>query len=131
MGTSTRRIVICLLVMFAAQVYVSGSVDTWTVAGSFGQRRFLGTSVALVTGLAALLHDARGRRRAALCGAIALSVWWNLGLMAQFGAGMMDRQRLELARNAYNTFVAVPRAVPSLAYRYLFDRASFYRPSER
>jgi len=131
MGTSTRRIVICLLVMFAAQVYVSGSVDTWTVAGSFGQRRFLGTSVALVTGLAALLHGARGWRRAALGGAIALSVWWNLGLMAQFGAGMMDRQRLELARNAHNTFVAVPRAAPILAYRYLFDRASFYRPSER
>jgi hypothetical protein len=50
--------------------------------------------------------------------------------MAQFGAGMMDRQRLQLARNAYNTFVAVPRDLPGLAYRYVFDRASFYRPSE-
>ena len=36
--------------------------------------------------------------------------------MAQFGANMMDRQRLDLAANAYNTFVRVPRELPSLAY---------------
>ena len=47
--TDTRRIVVCLLVMFAAQVYISGSIGTWTVAGSFVQRRFVGISVALVT----------------------------------------------------------------------------------
>lgn len=127
---TTRRIMMCLLVMVAAQAYVSGSVGTWTVAGSFGQRRFLGTSVVLVTGLAALLHDARRWRRAALVVAMVLSVWWNLALMAQFGAGMMDRQRLQLARNAYNAFVVVPRTLPSLAYRYVFDRASFYRRSQ-
>jgi hypothetical protein len=129
-AAATRRIMICLLVMVAAQVYVSGSIGTWTVAGSFGQRRFLGASVLLVTGLAALLHEAGRGRRAALIVAMALSVWWNLGLMAQFGAGMMDRQRLQLARNAYNTFVTVPAMLPTLAYRYLFDRASFYQPSD-
>jgi len=128
---STRRFVIGLLIMFLAQVYVSGSVDTWTVAGSFGQRRFVGTTVLLVTGLAALLHGAARWRRIVVGGAIALSVWWNLGLMAQFGAGMMDRQRLQIAHNAYNTFVVVPRELPSLAYRYLFNRASFYRPPQR
>src|SRR4029078_11121745 len=37
----TRRVAFSLLLMFLAQVYISGSVDTWTVAGSFGQRRFL------------------------------------------------------------------------------------------
>lgn len=127
---TTRRLMICLLVMVAAQIYISGSVGTWTVAGSFGQRRFVGTSVLLVTGLAALLHEAGRRRRAALVVAMTLSVWWNLGLMVQFGSGMMDRQRLQLARNAYSTFVEVPRNLPGLAYRYLFDRASFYHPSE-
>ena len=129
-AATTRRIMICLLVMVVAQVYISGSVGTWTVAGSFGQRRFVGASVLLVTGLAALLQIGSGWRRWAVAVAIAISVWWNLGLMAQFGAGMMDRQRLELARNAYNTFVMVPATLPTLAYRYLFDRASFYRPPD-
>lgn len=126
--TDTRRVVICLLVMVAAQVYISGSVDTWTVAGSFGQRRFLGASVALAVGLAALLKLATGWRRPVAAGLILLSVWWNLGLMVQFGASMMDRQKLELRRNAYNTYVRVPLEMPGIAYRYFFNRASFYRP---
>lgn len=125
-----RRLAVCMLLMFAAQVYVSGSVDTWTVAGSFGQRRFVGASVILVAGVAALLRSANGWRRWAVAVVVATAVWWNLGLMAQFGAGLMDRQRLELARNAYTTFVTVPISLPSLAYRYLFDRSSFYRSSE-
>lgn len=126
-----RRLAWCLLLMYAAQVYVSGSVGTWTVAGAFGQRRFVGTTVLLVVGLAAFFGAVRGRRtRPAIFAVAALGVWWNLGLMAQFGAGLMDRQRLEPVRNAYNTFVVVPRMVPALAYRYLFDRPSFYRSPE-
>ena len=58
---------------------------------------------------------------------VVLSVWWNLGLMAQFGMNTMDRQRLSLRENAWGVFVEVPRLAPSLAYRYLTDRASFYR----
>jgi hypothetical protein len=46
--------------------------------------------------------------------------------MVQFGAGLMDRQRLTLASNAYNTFVVVPLSLPDLAYRFAFDRASFF-----
>lgn len=129
-SSSVRRLAICLLLMFAAQVYISGSVDTWTVAGSFGQRRFVGVSVVLVAGVAALLRAANGWRRWAVTVAVAIAIWWNIGLMAQFGAGMMDRQRLEFTRNAYNTFVTVPISLPGLAYRYLFDRSSFYQSSE-
>jgi hypothetical protein len=44
----------------------------------------------------------------------------------------MDRQRLEPARNAYHAFVTLPLSAPSLVYRYLTDRASFYesRPKQ-
>jgi len=48
--------------------------------------------------------------------------------MAQFGGGLMDRQRLTLADNAYHTFVTVPRRLPELVYRYVFARHSFYAP---
>jgi hypothetical protein len=41
----------------------------------------------------------------------------------------MNRQRIELARNAYDVFVTIPRMAPSLAYRYLIDRDSYYRTS--
>lgn len=127
-----RRIGLCLLAMFAAQVYVSGSVETWEATGSFGQRRFVGTTIILVIGLAAALRAAAGGvpRRAVLA-AVAVCVWWNLGLMAQFGAGMMDRRRLEPARNARTTFLVLPRVLPALAHRYVFDRPSFYQDAER
>jgi hypothetical protein len=59
---------------------------------------------------------------------VALTVWWNLGLIALFGARMMDRQRLELAANARDVFITLPLRAPSLVYRYVFDRGSFYAP---
>ena len=123
------------LLMTAVQVYLGGSVESWTVAGAFGQRRFVGVSILLTLGLAAVLAaasaaDASQRavwRRAAATTVLVVGVWWNLGLLVQFGAGMMDRQRLELRRNAATTFLVLPREAPALAYRYMFDRESFYR----
>jgi hypothetical protein len=122
-----RRFALCALVMLGLQVYVAGSVESWTVAGAFGQRRFVAVTVLLVVGLAALVAASRGRAaRMALTTLCVLGIWWNLGLVAQFGAGLMDRQRMEPARNAYTSFVVLPRQVPELAWRYLFERESFY-----
>jgi len=132
-GVANRREAVQVGVGLAAialvQIYVAGSVESWTVAGAFGQRRFVALTAPFVVGLAVLLARlGSAGARAAGAMVVAACVWWNLGLMIQFGAGMMDRQRLELGRNAYNTFIEVPRRLPGLAYRYVFDRASFYRP---
>jgi hypothetical protein len=127
-----RRIAGCALLMVALQVYVSGSVDSWTVAGAYGQRRFVAVSVLLVIGLAAALRAVpAGPRAFAAAVAVALCVWWNLGLTAAFGIGLMNRQRLELSRNAYDVFVTVPALAPQLAIRYFSDRDSFYRQGQR
>jgi hypothetical protein len=115
------------LVMFALQIYLSGAVDSWTVAGAFGQRRFVATSCLLTLGLAALMSAARTRSaRVLLAVAVVLCVWWNLGLMMLFGAHRMDRQELDLAANARGVFVDLPREAPGLVWRYLTDRSSFY-----
>ena len=42
----------------------------------------------------------------------------------------MDRQRLELGRNAYDVFVTVPRSAPSLAYRYVARARLVLRPAD-
>jgi len=121
-----------LVLAVAAQVYVAGSVESWTVAGAFGQRRFVALTAVLVIGLAALL--AMLRPMALRIGAaviVLVCIWWNVALMAQFGAGLMDRQRLEPARLAYNAFVVIPRELPGLAWRYVFDRPSFYEQQRR
>ena len=116
------------LVMVATQLYVSGSLDTWAGAGSFGQRRLVGLTVFLVIGLAGAFQAVRsGWPRYLLQGLVLVCLWWNVGLTAQFGMGMMDRRRLHPAENAYNNFVTIPREFPALVYRYAFDRRSFYR----
>jgi hypothetical protein len=126
-NASVRRVSTCALVMVGLQLYVSGSVESWTVAGAFGQRRFVALTVLLTVGLAAFLRAVpKGVLRPVTGAAIALSLWWNVALMAAFGTGLMNRQRLEPRRNAYVAFVTLPRMMPELAYRYLFSRESFY-----
>ncbi|MEO8070390.1 MAG: hypothetical protein ABI652_03240 [Acidobacteriota bacterium] len=120
------------LLMFGLQVYVSGSVESWTVAGSFGQRRFVAITPLLAIGLAATLTSAWSVRRMrttsrAFCTAIiVLCVWWNLGLMAQFGLHTMNRQALSLRQNARATFVDLPVQGPAIVWRYLTDRSSLF-----
>jgi hypothetical protein len=118
-----------MLVMVLLQVYVSGSVESWTVAGAFGQRRFVALTPILVVGLAALAPIPRwsATRRAVAAGITVLAVWWNIGLMAQFGLHLMDRQRLSLRDNARLTFLELPTQLPSVVMRYLTDRESFYQ----
>lgn len=124
-----RLIALCALAIVASQVYIAGSVESWTVAGAFGQRRFVGLSSIFILGLAALLTQLRADAPRRVVTMLALvAIWWNLAMMAQFGTGLMDRQRLELGRNAYNAFVTIPLRVPELAYRYVFARGSFYKP---
>ncbi len=125
---SLLRLALALVTMVAAQVYVVGAVESWTLAGAFGQRRFVSLTPVLVVGLAVVFATIRGRTwRGAMAAATLLTIWWNLALVVQFGAGLMNRQRLELRHNAYNTFVTVPRLLPDIARRYVFDRGSFYR----
>ena len=126
-----RRVAWCALLMVAVQIYVSGSVESWTVAGAFGQRRFVALTILLTIGLAALVAAVpQGVARPALALTLGLSVWWNVALIAEFGTGLMNRQRLELRKNAYDAFVTLPQQLPGLAHRYFLDRNSFYRQKE-
>ena len=128
-ATPVRPIAAALLLSLAGHVYISGCVESWTVAGAFGQRRFVAITALLVVGLAALWRRwmAANPSRLLLAASLVVMVWWNLGLMALFGTRLMDRQRLELGRNAYDVFVTVPLRAPELAWRYIAQRESFYQ----
>ena len=124
-----QRVFALLLVIVAFQVYVAGSVESWTVAGAFGQRRFIALTAILIVGVSVLWQSAQSRMaRTMLTVVLVLGVYWNLAMTAEFAVGLMDRQKLEPRKNAYDAFVTLPRQLPSLAYRYIFDRASFYKP---
>ena len=128
-------VAVVAILMFGLQVYVSGSVESWTVAGSFGQRRFVALTPLLALGLSVWFEKARAAiiptPRVLVAGLMTVLIWWNIGLMAQFGLHLMDRQRLSLGRNARATFIDVPLALPALVARYFTDRTSFYRQPQQ
>jgi hypothetical protein len=126
--SESRYLAALALLLVVLQVYINGCVESWTVAGSFGQRRFVALTPLIAVGLAAMDRAWSSRRaaRAGLAVLVIASVWWNVGLMAQFGLHTMDRQRLTPWANARATFVDLPLRAPSLVWRYFTDRSSFY-----
>jgi hypothetical protein len=127
-----RWIGVLALLLILLQAYVSGSVESWTVAGSFGQRRFVALTPLLALGLAAFAPERHARGGGFLrVVVVTLCIWWNLGLMAQFGLHLMDRQRLTPRENARLTFIELPRQAPMIAWRYLTDRASLFNLPRR
>ena len=121
-----------LLLMVGAQVYSSGIVESWTVSGAFGQRRFVALTPVLTIGIASFLaasHAGPLFRRAAIA-VVLLGIWWNVGLMMQFGLNRMDRSKLTLAENARQTYLVLPIEAPGIVWRYFTDRASFFQPRQ-
>jgi hypothetical protein len=82
----------------------------------------LSATVVLGFGLAAVVAWAWPRLgRAGTAAALALFVWWNVSLMAQFGLRLMDRQRLEWPQVAKNQVVEVPRRLVRTVWLYFVD----------
>ena len=106
-----------------AQVFVSGAVDSWTQAGAFGARRFVGaTPIFAIWGATLLAVLEPHLRRAGVLALTGVLVLWNVGLMVQFGLGMMNRDRLEWREIVHNQFREVPPRLVSVATRYFMAR---------
>ena len=117
-----------LLVALLLQIWINGSVDSWTQAGAFGSRRFVAATPLLAWGLAALLAViiTRTGRRTVVALLLAFA-WWNVSLMVQFGLRLMDRQRLEWPRVAVSQVREVPAHVGRAAWLFFTDRERLVR----
>jgi hypothetical protein len=110
------------------QFWINGSIESWTQAGAFGSRRFVDASPLFAWGLAAALVLALprlGGRATAAC--LALLVWWNVSLMAQFGLKLMDRQRLDFPEVAINQVTKVPPRLARALVLFVTDRERLVR----
>jgi hypothetical protein len=118
-----REAGLALVAGFLTQVYISGSVDSWTQAGAFGSRRFVDTTVIFAVWGAVLLAALEPRiKRIGTAAIVAVVVIWNVGLMVQFGLGIMDRQRLVWSDVIHDQFHEVPPRLLSVARRYFTAR---------
>ncbi|HET8647709.1 MAG TPA: hypothetical protein VFO85_19580 [Vicinamibacteria bacterium] len=111
-----------------AQVWINGCIQSWSQAGAFGSRRFVGVTVVFAWGLALLVERALPRLgRAPVAATLALFAWWNVSLMVQFGLKLMDRQRLEWPRVAANQVREVPPRLLRAATLFFTDRERLVR----
>jgi hypothetical protein len=127
-----RRDVVAAVLLLALllQTWINGSVESWTQAGAFGSRRFVGATVVFAWGLAFVLAALRARVGPDPCAvALAFFAWWNVSLMVQFGLRLMDRQRLEWPRVATNQVTEVPPRAARAAWLFLTDRERLVRES--
>lgn len=110
------------------QVWINGSVESWSQAGAFGARRFVSATPVFAWGLAGLLATALPRlgTRVAVT-LVALFCWWNVSLMVQFGLKLMDRQRLEWPRVAINQVLEVPPRLARTGWMFFTDREALVR----
>ncbi|HJS73226.1 MAG TPA: glycosyltransferase family 39 protein [Vicinamibacteria bacterium] len=112
-----------LLAAFVAQVYISGAVDSWTQAGAFGARRFVGATAIFAVWGAFLLEALEPRfRRAGVAAVVSIFILWNASLMIQFGLGLMDRDKLVWSQIVHNHLHEVPPRLGSVLSRYVFSR---------
>ncbi len=112
-----------LLAAFLSQVYISGAVDSWTQAGAFGARRFVGaTAIFAVWGAFTFAAVEPRVRKVGVAALASVFILWNVSLMIQFGLGLMDRQRLVWGDIVHNHLHEVPPRLLSVVGRYLWAR---------
>jgi hypothetical protein len=117
-----------LVLALLLQVWINGSLYTWTQGGAFGSRRFVAATAIFAWGLAVVLAEILPRSgRAFTVAILAVFVWWNVSLMVQFGLKLMDRQGLQWPRVAVNQFTEVPPRLARAAWLFLTDRERLVR----
>ncbi len=127
--------VLCATLAF---YYFMASYPDWAGISSYGNRFFVSLTVFFIIGLAVLLQKFANLFRslraaaAAISAVLALFVFWNLGLMFQWGSHLIPA-RGPVAWNevAHNQFFVVPRQLSDLFHDYFFRRKDLMRRIEQ
>ena len=114
-----------LLLEFLIQFYFITCIDTWQGGGGFGLRYIISCTAIFTLALAAL-YEAFPRRWTPVVSIV--FIVWNLFMVIQVATGMIPRDgHFPVMQMVRNQFVEVPRKLGDIAYRYLFNRSSFYK----
>ena len=117
-----------LALIFLAQVLVIGAYDTWWGGASFGARRFINCSPIFALGIAAAVDPLRGRALQLTGAGLLCLVLWNGGLAVQYSVGLIPRDApVGMGQIVRNQIFEVPPRLKRIAWRFAFDRSSFYR----
>lgn len=126
-----------LSAMVAFYLFISFYPD-WAGISSYGNRFFVSLTPLFIIGLAYLLervaaHFPGPRTALAVCsGVLACFVFWNLGLIYQWGMHLVPaRGHVSFREVTYNQFNVVPAQLNSYLRSYIFRRADLMRQIEQ
>jgi hypothetical protein len=122
-----------LFAAYFAELYISASFLTWTMAGSYGARRMVGVSLVYIVGIGYLgwwlAEHRRWLARWVVIGLGVLFVVWNFGVIVQFSAirNEQSRQNLDPARVVRDQFTVVPGKIIDTATKFFTKREDFFK----
>ena len=123
-----RKLVGLLMLVFVLQVLVVGAYSTWWGGASFGARRFINCIPIFALGLVVIVDTLRGRAFRFACAVLVFLVMWNFGLAVQYSVGLIARDApVSMRQIVRNQIIEVPSLLGEIAWRFTFDRSSFYR----
>jgi len=128
-----RLISILLFAAWLAELYISASFLTWTMAGSYGARRMVGVSLVYIVGIGYLgwwlTEHRRLLARWVVVGLGVLFIAWNFGVIVQFSAirDEQSRQNLDPARVVRDQFTVVPGKLIDTAAKFFTKREDFFK----
>ncbi|MGA9885471.1 MAG: glycosyltransferase family 39 protein [Candidatus Acidiferrales bacterium] len=135
--TWDRKFAAYSVAVFVVYLYVMGCYQDWDGISSFGSRFFVALTPLFVIGLAAFFGwfaRAWHQRRAGVltAGVTVVLVFWNLGLMFQWGMHLIPpRGPISWREAAYNQVAVVPKDAASAIDMYLTRRANLMQHIER
>jgi hypothetical protein len=126
-----------LLAAFLAFYLFIACYPDWAGISSYGNRFFVSLTPLFILGLAVFLERIaqlfRSRRvaLASVSAVLALFVFWNAGLMFQWGSHLiLARGSVSFSEIIHNQFFVVPRLITADLQRYVFKRKALMQQIE-
>lgn len=135
-----RFLAASLALTLLAFYYFIASYEVWHGASAFGSRFFVSFTSVFIFGLGVTIEAVLERlrtfsapiRTAAVVLPLLLLALWNVGLVFQWGTGLVPREGpVDFRVVARNQIAAVPSRIVSVALRYLRDRDAVVREQAR
>jgi len=135
---SVPRVGGAFLLAAIAFYYFIASYPDWAGISSYGSRFFVSLTALFILGLAVFLDRftrifrRRGAALGASCVFLACFVFWNAGLMFQWGTHLIPaRGPISFSEMIQNQFLVVPRQITVQFEKYLFGRKAMMQQIEQ
>lgn len=118
---------IAFILIFLSNLFILSGWSAWNADQSFGHRMFINLFLIFAFGLCAvIIRISKTVDMKYLVLISLLFVFWNFGLMVQYGSRMISAENaVPLEQIAYNNVIRVPKELSKIVYKFMFNRGNY------